>query len=122
MVRIIFLSPRLWLANDSRNLYIRYFPSSVSSFEVLTGALANRVVLEIDNAELLQYAVLTGQNVTAEVLETTQLVVAQHGVYLTLDCGSLFRDTVPPGSSPTLVTWTRQLGRQGLFINFLLYS
>lgn len=93
---------RLWLlaAHDQCLFLIVY------AFEVIVGPDALRLDLAIDNPELLRFAALTGDNVTADITQSSQLVISQDGVILSFDCSSLLPDSQPGVPLPT-VAWTR---------------
>lgn len=81
--------------------------SAVCGFEVKHGPAARELDLRVDNTELLDCAALTGENRTAEITRESQLVISQHGVFLSLDCSSLL-PAPSPGRPPPTVMWTRQ--------------
>lgn len=78
-------------------------------FEVLSGpADIGSLILQIDNPDLLPYAIRMGENVTVRITMATQTIIAQHGVFLSLDCSSILFD-LEPGVSPPNITWRRRL-------------
>ena len=78
-----------------------------SNFRVLRGGNQPRLEdLKISNTpELLQFAALTGEEVTIELLEDTQTAIVQHHVNVIMDCSSLIE---AGGKLLGPVEWTRQ--------------
>lgn len=81
--------------------------SAVYGFTVKHGPAARELDLRINNTGLLACAALAGDNVTAEITRESQLVIAQHGAFLGLDCSSLLPEP-RPGEPLPMVTWMRR--------------
>lgn len=78
-----------------------------SNFRVLRGENQPRLEdLKISNTpELLQFAALTGEEVTIDLLGETQTAIVQHHVKIVMDCSSLIE---AGGKLLRPVEWTRQ--------------